>query len=86
MHCLILAVSERSQVYAELQTGWVVTSVSIRDIRSYIGLPGVQCGFVNGEKRHFVANFDQQEKPLLFQKSSSGNVKEPREVDYSSTR
>lgn len=45
----------------------------------------MQCGFVNGEKRHFVANFYQQEKPLLFQESSSGNMKETREVDYSST-
>lgn len=85
MHCLILAVSERNQVYAESQTGWVVTSVNVTDMRTYIGLPGMSCGFVNGKKRHFVANSYQHEKSLLFQKLRSGNGKETGEVNFLGT-
>ena len=53
VHFLILGISERSLVHAASQTRLVVVSVSIR---TYIGLPGMQCGFVNGEKRRFVAD------------------------------
>lgn len=40
----------------------------------------MRCGFVSGEKRHFVANSYQQEKSLLFQKLRSGNGKGARKL------
>lgn len=63
----------------------MVTSINVRDMRTCIKLPGVYCGSVNGEKGHFVANSYQKEKSLLFQKLKSGNGKEARGVNYSST-
>lgn len=52
----------------------------MRDIRTYIRLLGMQCGFINGEKRHFVADSCLAGKTIAFPEVRSGNGKEVKEV------